>query len=115
MFVVRCTALLLQILRCAQKDREREFRMTFLVTIDEDCYNVILNGAVGEVKDLEYHIGSLSRAAVSDGLRNRFPWGRDSLPGLNTIPAFLSIVFPAKLCLSLISHTGFCRWIRDPI
>ena len=32
--------------------------MTFLVTIDEDCYNVTIDGAVGEVKDLEYHIGS---------------------------------------------------------
>ena len=52
MFVVRSLVLLLQILRCAQKDREREFRKTFLVTIDEDCYNVILNGAAGEVKDL---------------------------------------------------------------
>ena len=50
MFVVRCHALLLQILRFAQNDREREFRMTFLVTID---------GAAGEVKDLEYLIGSL--------------------------------------------------------
>ena len=57
MFVVRSLVLLLQILRRAQKDREREFRKTFLVTIDEDCYNVILNGAAGEVKDLEYHIG----------------------------------------------------------
>ena len=52
MFVVRSLVLLLQILRRAQKDREREFRKTFLVTIDEDCYNVILNGAAGEVKDL---------------------------------------------------------------
>ena len=58
MFAVRCPVLLLQILRCAQNDREREFRKTFLVTIDEDCYNVILNEAAGEVKDLEYHIGS---------------------------------------------------------
>ena len=30
----------------------------------------------------------ISKDAVSDGLRNRFTWGRDSLPGLHTIPAF---------------------------
>ena len=33
----------------------------------------------------------------------------DSLPELHTIPVFPSIVFHVKLCLSLISHTGFCR------
>ena len=32
--------------------------------------------------------GFISKDAVSDGLRNRFTWGRDSLPGLHTIPAF---------------------------
>ena len=41
--------------------------------------------------------------------RSRFTWGRDSLPELHTIPGFPSIVFHIKLCLSLISHTGFCR------
>ena len=50
-----------------------------------------------------------TKDAVSDGLRNRFTWGRDSLPELHTIPVFPSIVFHVKLCLSLISHTGFCR------
>ena len=53
--------------------------------------------------------GFISKDAVSDGLRNRFTWGRDSLPELHTIPVFPSIVFHVKLCLSLISHTGFCR------
>ena len=53
--------------------------------------------------------GFISKDAVSDGLRNRFTWGRDSLPELHTIPGFPSIVFHIKLCLSLISHTGFCR------
>ena len=129
----------------AQNDNEREFRMTFLVTID---------GAGGEVKDLEHHIGSLhwqppvilreicspmmppgahitDRRCISPVLpsasasvrevaffsgigkwrrsRSRFTWGRDSLPELHTIPVFPSIVFHVKLCLSLISHTGFCR------
>ena len=58
MFAVRCPVLLLQILRCAQKD--------ITVTIDAaaSChpetsrFSVILNGAVGEVKDLESHIAS---------------------------------------------------------
>ena len=34
--------------------------------------------------------------------------GKKLLTRLYAIPAFPSIVFPAKLCLSLISHTGFC-------
>ena len=93
--------------RGAQNDRGgREFRMTFLVTID---------GAVGGVKDLEYQI---LRFAQNDrqppviqllSCAQRRQSGNVSAHWLHTIPAFPSIVFPAKLCLSLISHTGLCR------
>ena len=60
MFAVRCPALLLQILRCAQKDSEKLFRMTFLVTIDggASCHQ---DAAAGGVKDLEHHFGFLLR------------------------------------------------------
>ena len=90
--------------RGAQNDRGgREFRMTFLVTID---------GAVGEVKDLEYHIGPPHWQPPVIQLLScaqRRQSGNVSAHWLHTIPAFPSIVFPAKLCLSLISHTGLCR------
>ena len=52
-FAVRCSALLLQILRYAQKDIPCHHRRSRCV--------VILNEAAGEVKDLECHSGSLLR------------------------------------------------------
>ena len=57
MFVVRCPALLFRFFAALRK--------TFLVTIDEAdlCHPeqkrscVTIDGAAGDVKDLEYHIG----------------------------------------------------------
>ena len=48
--------------------------------------------------------GSLSGAAVSDSLQNQISLGKRLPARLHTIPAFPSIVFPAKLSLLSFSH-----------